>query len=194
MENETVETVEAVEAVEKVEETKEFDINAVLENETFKKYMDSYADKRVSSAITKKDTEYKEKLAEADRKSKMTAEELQTTRETELAEREERIKKLELNASKTDLFKNKGYSLDLTDFVGGNTLEEIGVNAEKINTVIAALVEKQVTERLKTNSYTPPKGGSGTTGVTKEDFSKLGYKERVKLSLENPTLYKELSK
>jgi len=194
MENETVETVETVEAVEKVEETKEFDINAVLENETFKKYMDSYADKRVSSAITKKDTEYKEKLAEADRKSKMTAEELQTTRETELAEREERIKKLELNASKTDLFKNKGYSLDLTDFVGGNTLEEIGVNAEKINTVIAALVEKQVTERLKTNSYTPPKGGSGTTGVTKEDFSKLGYKERVKLSLENPTLYKELSK
>ena len=148
------------------EGTKEFDINSVLENPIFKKAMESYGDKRVSGAIAKKDAEYTAKLADADKKSKMTAEELQITRESELADRETKIAQYELKLSKIDLFKNKNYSLDLSDFVSGNNIEEIEANAEKIQSVITALVEKQVTERLK-GGYKPVVGtGTGVTAST----------------------------
>lgn len=189
MENVVTENIETVEGT--VEEIKGFDINQVLENPEFKKIMESYGDKRVSSALTKKDAEYKTKLEEEQRKSKMTAEELQVQRETELAEREDKIAQYELKLSKIDLFKSKNYSLDLTDFVGGNSIEEIEANAEKITSVINALVEKGVSERLK-GGYKVPKGTERVEGITKEDFSKMSYKERSKLATENPELYKEL--
>lgn len=36
-------------------------------------------------------------------------------------------------------------------------------------------------------------GGTGGAGITKEDFKKMGYSERVKLFNETPDLYKELN-
>lgn len=39
-----------------------------------------------------------------------------------------------------------------------------------------------------------PVGGPSSQSVTAEQFSKMGYQERVKLFTENPELYKELTK
>jgi len=194
MENENVETVETV---EKVAENKPFNVEDFLKSDDFRKILDSNADKRVSSAVQKKDAEYKAKLEDADKKSKMTAEELQVTRETELAERETKIQAYELKLSKIDLFKSKGYDLDLADHVSGNTIEEIEANVTSLNAVIDKLVtlgvEKQVAERLK-GGYVPPTSTKANVGVTKEDFKKMPYKERTKMFTENPELYKELNK
>ena len=127
----------------------------------------------------------------------MTAQELQETRETELADRETKIQAYELKLSKIDLFKTKGYDLDLADHVNGNTIEEIEANITSLNTVINKLVtlgvEKQVAERLK-GGYVPPTGTKTTTGTTKEDFNKMPYKERIALYNENQELYNELNK
>ena len=154
----------------------------------YDKKVNSEVDRRLTTAMQKKEAEYKEKLKDEQRKSTLSAEENQKEREVELAEREERIKRLELNASKIDLFKTKGYSLDLTDFVNGNTIEEIDTNVVNLNKVIATIVEKQVVERLKNNSYTPPKSG-GTSGEknpwAKETFN---LTEQGKMLKNNPTL------
>lgn len=194
MENENVETVETIETVT---EPKVFNIDDFLKSDDFRKILDSNADKRVTTAMQKKDAEYKAKLEDADKKSKMTAEELQATRETELAERETKIQAYELKLSKLDLFKNKGYDLDLADHVSGNTIEEIEANVESLNVVINKLValgvEKQVAERLR-GGYVPPTGTKATTGVTKEDFAKMTYKEKSKMYTENQELYKQLTK
>lgn len=40
----------------------------------------------------------------------------------------------------------------------------------------------------------PPNTGNGDKGVTKDDFIKMGYAEKMKLKAENPTLYKEFIK
>lgn len=189
--------LETVETTETVAEPKTFNVEDFLKSDDFRKILDSNADKRVTTAIQKKDAEYKTKLEDADKKSKMTAEELQATRETELAERETKIQAYELKLSKIDLFKTKGYDLDLADHVAGNTIEEIEANVTSLSAVIDKLVtlgvEKQVAERLK-GGYVPPTGTKATTGTTKEDFNKMPYKEKNKLYNENPELYKELNK
>jgi len=158
----------------------------------YDKKVNSEVDRRLTTAMQKKEAEYKTKLKDEQRKSTLSAEEKQKEREIELAEREERIKKLELNVSKNDLFKTKGYSLDLTDFVNGETIEEIETNAENINKVIAAIVEKQVTERLKTNSYTPPKGNSGSGEKNPFSTEHFNLTEQGKMFRENPTLARSL--
>ena len=60
------------------------------------------------------------------------------------------------------------------------------------------------TEKFKTGEYkdfwtptltgtTPSNNGEGQAKVTKEEFAKMGYRERVQLYQEQPSLYKELS-
>lgn len=195
MGNENV--INEVETIETDTKSEIFNVEEFLKSDDFRKILDSNADKRVSSAIQKKDIEYKTKLEDADKKSKMTAEELQLNRESELAERETKIQAYELKLSKIDLFKTKGYDLDLADHVSGNNIEEIEVNVESLNAVINKLVtlgvEKQVAERLK-GGYIPPTGTKATTGTTKEAFDKMGYKERMALYNDDQELYKELNK
>ena len=193
MEDTTVVTEEVVETIEeevKGEETG-FDIKSVLENPEFKAMMESYGDKRVTSALAKKDIELKEKLADAEKKSKMTVEELQATRETELQERENTIAKQELQINKINLFRDKKYSLDLADFVNGNTIEEIGTNAELLQTTIKTLVEKEVVERLK-GGYKPVIGAKTTSGKNPWAKETFNLTEQGKMFLENPALAQTL--
>ena len=192
-----VTTEEVTETVEPTVETKAFNVDDFLKSDDFRKILDSNADKRVTTAIQKKDIEYKAKLADADKKSKMTAQELQETRESELADRESKIQAYELKLSKLDLFKTKGYSLDLADHVSGDTIEEIEANVTSLNAVIEKLVtlgvEKQVAERLK-GGYTPPVDSKVTTELTKEAFDKMTYKEKTKLYTDDKELYDKLNK
>lgn len=153
-------------------ETKEFDIQAILNNPEFVKHMESYADKRVTGALSKKEKEYQAKLEEEKRKANLSVEELQTEKERELAERETTLKQYELKLSKLDYFKEKGYNIDLLDYVSGNDEEEIKANTDKLVGAINKVVETLVQERLKNSSYTPPKGDDKGK-VTMEDLSNM---------------------
>lgn len=158
-EEEDEDTQETEEETQATDE-KEFDITKLLENEDFKKYLNSFADKRVTGALTKKEKEYQAKLAEQEKKANMTAEELQQEKEKELAERENQLKQYELKLSKLDYFKEKDYDISLLDFVQGNDEEEIQANSDKLISIVDKAVEKVVAERLKGNSYEPPKSGT----------------------------------
>ncbi|MGF7057193.1 capsid assembly scaffolding protein Gp46 family protein [Brassicibacter mesophilus] len=154
----------------------EFDIKKILENPDFKKYMDSYADKRVTDAIKKKDKEYKQKLEDEKKKASMTAEELQKEKERELAERENTLKQYELKISKIDYFKEKDYDLDFVDYIVGTNEEEVKEKADKLMEIVNKAVEKKVQERLKKDNYTPPKGGDGKT-FTLEQIKSMSPEE-----------------
>lgn len=156
--NEDVEDTQNTEDTQEETKDNELDINSILENPEFIKYMESHADKRVSSALAKKDKEYQAKLEAEKKKANMTAEELQQEKERELQEREQKLQQYELKLAKIDYFKEKDYDISLLDFVQGSDEEEIKENADKLIEVINKVVEKQVQERLKQNSYTPPKG------------------------------------
>ncbi|WP_283592087.1 capsid assembly scaffolding protein Gp46 family protein [Clostridium butanoliproducens] len=148
----------------------EFDINKVLENEQFKTFIQSYSDKRVSEAIKTNEKKWQSKLEDEKKKANMTAEELQTEKERELVERERKIQEYELKLNKIDYFKEKGYSLDLADYVTGSSIEDISENADKLNEVINKLVESKVQERIKNNSHTPPKAGNSINTNSTNDF------------------------
>lgn len=173
---------------------KEFDIQSILNNPEFKKHMESYADQRVTGALSKKEKEYQDKLAEQEKKANMTVEELQEEKLRELAERENKIAQYELNLSKLDYFKTKNYDIELLDFVGGNDEEEIQSNSDKLVEIVNKVVEKVVAERLKGGSYPPPKSNDVNTSITREDFVKMSYQDRAKIATEEPELYKELAK
>ena len=152
------------------------------------------ADKRVSSALSKKEKEYQAQLEEEQRKANLSQEELQSEKERELAEREEQIKQYELKLAKIDYFKEKGYDMQLSDYVSGTDESEIQTNSDNLISIIDKVVESKITEKLKESAYSSPKNQETSKGITKEEFSKMGYSERVKLSSENPELYKELSR
>ncbi len=159
----------------------EFDISKILENPEFVKYMESHADKRVSSALAKKDKEYQAKLEAEKKKANMTAEELQAEKERELAEREQKLQQYELKLAKLDYFKEKNYDIDLLDYVGGNDEGEIKANADKLIEVVDKTVEKVVQERLKQGGYTPPKGENDKTKFNMEDLKGLSPEEINKM-------------
>lgn len=154
---------------------KEFDIQSILNNPEFKKHMESYADQRVTGALSKKEKEYQDKLAEQEKKANMTVEELQEEKLRELAERENKIAQYELNLSKLDYFKTKNYDIELLDFVNGNDEAEIQANSDKLISIVNKAVEKVVAERLKGNAYTPP---------TTSDSEKLSLDDMEGLSTE----------
>lgn len=147
----------------------EVDINKILENEQFKTFIQSYSDKRVSEAIRTNEKKWQSKLEDEKRKANMTAEELQTEKERELAEREKKLQEYELKLNKINYFKEKGYSLDLVEYVTGSSIEELGKNADKLNEVLNKLIESKVQERIKSNSYTPSQNKENTNN-SKSDF------------------------
>jgi len=159
-----------------------------VEEAKFEKKVTSETDKRMTSAMQKKEAEYKEKLAEADRKSKLNEEEKEKEKEKELAEREAKITSYEFEISKTNLSKTKGYDSEIVDNIKGDTLEEIEANTKKMIAYFDGKVEKQVVERLKNNSYTPPKGGNASGEKNPWAKETFNLTEQGKMLKNNPTL------
>lgn len=163
----------------------------------FKSYFDSEKDKHLSKGIETFKTNNLDKLVNEKIKELYPEKD---PKDTELAKLKAEIEKIQKDSIRKDL-KNKALEIatnrklpiELIDFLVSDTEEGTVKNLEKLESVFTTSVESLVQERLKSGSYTPPKGDS-KTGITKEDFSKMGYAERTKLFNENPELYKELSK
>jgi hypothetical protein len=121
-------------------------------------------------------------------------------KDTELSKLKLEIEKMQKESLRKDL-KNKALEIatakklpvELIDFMISDSDESTTKNLEKLESVFGTHVETLVSERLRNSSYTPPKGDNNT-GITREMFQSMGYLERVKLSNDNPDLYKELSK
>lgn len=135
-------------------------------------------------------------LLSEEEKAKAEAEEERQRKAEEFAEMKKRLNDLE-NEKTVALYQTKlvslGYNADLA-FATAKALSD-----GKMNEVFANMAqhldtkEKELRASILKDTPTPSTGGT-TDEITKDDFAKMGYAEKVKLFNENPELYNELSK
>ena len=129
-------------------------------------------DRRVNKAIETavKNAEEKwrtltdDKVSEAEKLAKMTAQEkaeyLQKKKEKELADRETQITKRELEATAKNTLTDKGLPVELSEVLNYADAESCNQSITVVEKAFQAAVEKAVEERLKGDR--PPKRSSGT--------------------------------
>ena len=135
-------------------------------------------------------------LLSEEEKAKAEAEEERQRKADEFAEMQKRLNDLETEKT-VALYQAKlvsmGYKADLA------TATAKALSEGKMNEVFAYMKQhldaKEKDLRASILKDTPaPNTGATTNEITKEDFKKMGYAEKVKLFNENPELYNELSK
>lgn len=192
--NEEIQNVEVVEDDEKVtaepEQTSE-------KPQDEKKYTDAEVDAIINRKFAKWSKEQEEKKSEAEKLANMNAKEKAEYEAKKQADRiadlEAQLKRKDMEATAVNLLAEKGITAtaDVINFVVRDDAEQ---THEAINTFAALvndLADKKVSEMLK--GTTPKKVEQTMTGViTKEDFNKMGYKDRNELLNSNPELYKQL--
>lgn len=186
------------EVTEEVEEPKTYT------EEELKSQLQSETDKRVSQALKtaqeKWEAEFKEKLeaekSEAEKLGAMSAEERAKAEfEKEKAKFEEdrrtyQREKLELQTVKELSALN--LPTEFSGYVLADSADEIKANIATFKGQWESAIEQAVNDRLK--GKTPKVETGATHTITKEQFNKMGYKERAKLMDENPELYQSLRK
>lgn len=152
-----------------------------------------------------KESEEANKLIAELKKSNQGNEELQksiSTYEAENAKLKAENEQLKLdNAIKVELLsaKAKGDDLDYLMFKIKQNNEKLsltengelkGFDVEEIKTAYPSNFEVETKKVVDVNNL--PKIETGDNTITKEQFDKMGYKERTKLFNENPEVYNEL--
>ena len=134
-------------------------------------------------------------LLSEEEKAKAEAEEERQRKADEFAEMQKRLNDLETEKT-VALYQAKlvsmGYKADLA------TATAKALSEGKMNEVFANMAQhldaKEKDLRASILKDTPaPNTGATIDEITKEDFKKMGYAEKVKIFNENPELYKELS-
>lgn len=137
-----------------------------------KSWLDSEKDKHSSKSLETWKTNNLEKVLEDKIKERFPQAD---PKDTELAKLKAEIEKMQKESLRKDLTNkaikiatDKKLPVELIDYLIGEDEEITTKNIEKLESVFGTHVESLVQERLKTNSYTPPTGGSTPTGTYEE--------------------------
>lgn len=177
--------------------TEPMSFDEFLKGEGNQAEFDRRLQKAVTTAVTKAQEKWKaltdDKLSETEKLAKMNKEEkteyMQKKREKELSDREKAITRKELMAEAKNILAEKNLPAGLAavlDYASADTCNSSIVAVEK---AFKQAVEAAVKERLKGSA---PIKKAEDTAVTKEQFAKMGYEERLKLKNESPELYRTL--
>lgn len=178
--------------------------NLVGTDKDFKSFLDSEKDKHSAKAITTAIDNFKSK----DMKAIIDAEVVKRTGgkvKTELELEVEQIRlemakdKAELAAAKRlnkykDILAEKGLNDFSDNILRFDDEDAINAEIENFNSKFETIVNKRVEAKIKGGSYTPPANKGTNETVTKDQFLKMGYSEKVKIFNENPELYEQLIK
>lgn len=96
-------------------------------------------------------------------------------------------------SEKISILKEMNVPLEFWDIIQAGETEVVKTMAKKLLEAHGKLLTSQVEEKFKANG-TNPGGNPGGTTITKEQFSKMTYIERMKIYNENKPLYDELVK
>lgn len=169
--------------------------------EDLNKKVTAEVDRRVQSGIEKGIETQKEKWErEYAERAKMTAE--------ELARKEFEEKLNELSTKEKELYRKSNYINALDKLAGAgipkNAYEPmLGALVSDDNEVTTANIDtfinvfKNTSTEIETKVKTefgkipPPKTGGSNTVITKDDFNKMGYADKVKFKQDNPDIYKK---
>ena len=180
-----------VDAVEQVKTYTEDEVKAQVQAET---------DRKVTKALETA----KAKWLEEEQAKLKQAEELAKLSEKERAAKELEIKFAELEAEKSKFQKerltlqtekdliSKDMPPEFAPFVVADTAEQTLININTLQASWQAAIEKAIDDKVKGRTPTgnqPPTAG----GVTKEQFEKMNYLERLELKQKNLKLYESLT-
>ena len=181
------------------EEGKPKTLDEILKDGTYQAEFDRRMQKGIETALEKQRSKYEalmdDKLSEAEKLAKMTKEEKaeyqSRKRERELADREAAITRRELMAEAKNTLAEKKMPVKLAELLVYTDADACKKSMEALEAAWQDAVEAGVQEQLK--GGTPMKKAPTTPAVTKEQFAKMGYAERLKLKTETPELYKQIT-
>ena len=181
------------------EEGKPKTLDEILKDGTYQAEFDRRMQKGIETALEKQRSKYEalmdDKLSEAEKLAKMTKEEKaeyqSRKRERELADREAAITRRELMAEVKNTLAEKKMPVKLAELLVYTDADACKKSMEALEAAWQDAVEAGVQEQLK--GGTPMKKAPTTPAVTKEQFAKMGYAERLKLKTETPELYKQIT-
>jgi multidrug efflux pump subunit AcrB len=171
-------------------------VNAFIETDEGKKLLQPKLDSYMTKGL---DSWKKNNLQKIIDEAVAKANPSETPEQKEIRELKEKFANIEREKVRESL-KNKALTVagdkkiptSLIDFLIGQDEEGTLANLGQFETAMNDYVKAQVEDRLK-GSYTPPGGGGGTPpGITKEQFSKMNYKEKMEIYDSDPELYKQL--
>lgn len=156
------------------------------------KYTDADVDKIIEKKFAEWQKKQEKKVSEAERLSKMSAEEKANERIKQLeerlaaADREKAVAAMSKQARAILSDKNINVNDDLLANLIAEDAETTKANCENFISLFNAAVEKAVKEKVKGE---PPKTG-GSSGITKEQILKITNRaERQRLMAEHPELF-----
>ena len=165
------------------------DLEKLLEVEFNKIKQERDAFKITSEKNASEAADFKKRLNE-----KLTDAEKKEAEYQELVRKNNELIREKSIADYTTQYIGLGYSEELAKDtaiaqVDGNTAK-VFENFKKQKEIRDADIKKKLLE----GTPKPEDGGNGDSGVTKEQFAKMGYKERVEFAEKNPTLYAKYTK
>ena len=171
--------------------------NMLANNDIIKAYYQSSFDSAVGKAVTNHDEKFKkEKLPKLiDEAVKAKANEGLTPEQKQLRELQEQLEQMKLEKAKAELLeanrnKLKGQGLDTSLAKYINSDEDITFFKELISNSVQAGIK----EKLGNSNYKPAVSSGDVNAITKEQFNKMNYTEKLKLYNTNKELYDELNK
>lgn len=161
---------------------------------------DRRVQKAIETAVGKAQEKWQaltdDKLSEAEKLNRMTKEEkaqyLAQKREEKLAEREAGITRRELMADAKNTLAEKKLPVGLAEVLNYTDEDSCKKSIAIVEKAFHEILETAVYERLK--GSTPPTKAPETKAITKDEYSKMGYAERLKLKTDDPELYRQLSR
>ena len=183
---ETIETP-VVEGQEEVKTYSEEEVARMLQVE---------ADRRVSQALAKQQAKFKQQMDEAEKLRTMNEEQKaqyqleQRIKEIEAKEKEFALKENRYEAQK--IMAEKNIPLAFADFIVAEDAETMMSNITLFEREFRAAVRAEVDKRIASPA---PKAGIGAAkGITKEEFSKMTLAQQSELYMQDPELFKQLSR
>lgn len=156
--------------------------------------LQSEADRRVSSALKKQQKEFENKMAEAEKLRNMDEtqrrdyEYNQRLQELEAKEKEFALAQNKLEATK--VMASRGLPVSFVDYIVADDAETMMENITAFEKAFKAAVADEVSKKIA--SPAPKVGAVKQTGLSKEDFRKMGMIQRMELKQSNPELYDSL--
>ena len=171
--------------------------------EDLQKKVTSEVDRRVESGIQKGLETKKQKWErEYSERAKLTAEELAQKqleeKMQELSGKEKEISKkanrIEARSILAEANIPKAHYEKFIDLLVNDDAETTTSNVQNFVDVFNS-TRDDITNQIKSEYSNVPKPKTGANGtLTKDDFDKMGYGEKIKFKTENPDLYKEFMK
>ena len=161
-----------------------------------KTFTQEQVNEMIKERLAREKAKAEKEQEEAKKLAKMNAEDKAKYEHDKLVEELNQLKaeksKRELQDTARGLLQEKNIDTDLLSFLDYTNAETCKASIDKLSAAWNKAIEKAVNDRIKTN--TVPKMANNNNTITKEQFNKMNYQQKLELYNKNKDLYDKLSK